>query len=435
MTIHLLIDEIDGLIDQPRRITAAGLAPGIAKLTATLAHPDGSHWRSQANFLIAADGVLDVDSQTPLSGDWCAPEAMACVWALRQFNPPASPGLSEGVAPLRIEVELDDASGAWASTAFIQRFQADGVNRREVRDEGLSGTLFVPAGEGPHPVVIVLNGSGGGTPEQRAALYAAHGYIGFALAYFKAQGRPDHISDTPLEYFESALDWVDRTLAPRHGFIAVAGLSRGGELALLLGATFPERVSAVIGYVPSAVVHGTLRAGRPDQPRDADAWTWRGQPLRNVWRDNPHADWEAFDTPPAPGTPIRQAPAFSTVERGAQFVTAARIPVERIAGPVLLISGTDDGFWPSTEYSARITAQLLTANHRWPVEHVRNEGAGHGIGFPYVPTTIVARLHPVAGVLISGGGTAQANATANRLSWARVLDFLAAAVAAKGDQA
>jgi dienelactone hydrolase len=431
----LLIDVADGLIDQPRRITATGLAPGIAKLTTTLAHPDGSRWRSQANFLIAADGALDVDSQTPVSGDWSEPEPMAGLWALQQSSLPTAPQFSEGVAPLSIEVELDDASGAWASTAFIQRFQAHGVTRRELRDEGLSGTLFVPAGVGPHPVVIVLNGSGGGTPEQRAALYAAHGYIGVALAYFKAPGRPDHISDTPLEYFELALDWVSRTLAPQHGFIAVAGLSRGGELALLLAATFPERVSAVIGYVPSAVVHGTLRAGRPEQPRDADAWTWQGQPLRNVWRDNPHADWTAFDQPPTPGAPIRQAPAFSTVEHGTAFVTAARIPVERIAGPVLLISGTDDGFWPSTEYSVRIATQLQAANHRWPVEHVRNEGAGHGIGFPYVPTTIIARLHPVAGVLISGGGTAQANAKANRLSWARVLGFLAAAVAAKGGQA
>ncbi|MEQ7918660.1 acyl-CoA thioester hydrolase/BAAT C-terminal domain-containing protein [Xanthomonas sp. WHRI 1810A] len=432
MTLRLLIDVADGLIDQPRKITASGLAAGIATLTTTLAHPDGSHWRSQAQFLMAADGVLDVNRQTPQSGDWHEPEPMACVWAMRQLSAPVAPALSEGVAPLTVEVELEDASGARASAAFIQRFQPFAVIRREILDEGLSGTLFVPAGDGPHPVVIVLNGSGGGTPEQRAALYAAHGYIGVALAYFKAPGRPDHISDTPLEYFQTALDWVSRTLAPKHGFIAVAGLSRGGELALLLGATFPERVSAVIGYVPSAVVHGTLRAGRPEQPRDADAWTWQGQPLRNVWRGNPHADWTAFDHPPTVGAPIRQAPAFSQVEQGAAFVAAARIPVERIAGPVLLISGTDDGFWPSTAYSERIAAQMKAAHHPWPVEHVRNEGAGHAIGFPYVPTTVIARLHPVAGVVISGGGTAHANAQANRLSWARVLDFLAAAVAAKG---
>lgn len=434
MSLRLNIDLVDGLIDQPRRITASGLAPGVANLTTTLAHPDGSFWRSRAEFHIGAGGLLDLERQAPVSGDWSVADGMACVWALQPLSEPVAPVLSEGVAPLPITLEVEDALGSMTSAVFVQRFLAEGVSRRQIREQGLSGTLFTPAGAGPHPVVIVLNGSGGGTPEQRAALYAAHGYIGFALAYFKAPGRPEHISDTPLEYFQTALDWITQTLAPRHGFIAVTGLSRGGELALLLGAQFPERVSAVIGYVPSAVVHGTLRAGRPEQPRDADAWTWQGKPLRNVWRDNPYADWTAFDTPPQPGVAIRQAPAFSAVEQGADFVAGARIPVEKIAGPVLLISGTDDGFWPSSEYSARIAAQLQAANHPWPVEHVRNEGAGHAIGFPYVATSVIARLHPVAGVVISGGGTPQANAEANRVSWARVVSFLGAAVDAKRRQ-
>ena len=69
-----------------------------------------------------------------------------------------------------------------------------------VREAGLSGTLYTPAGPGPHPAVLVLAGSGGGTHEQRAALYAAHGYAALALGYFKSPGRPDHIDDTPLEW-------------------------------------------------------------------------------------------------------------------------------------------------------------------------------------------------------------------------------------------
>ncbi|OLU28175.1 acyl-CoA thioester hydrolase [Pseudomonas sp. PA15(2017)] len=419
------IDIADGLIDQPRRICVGGLNPGLARLTTTLEHPDGSLWQSEARFDIGADGALDIDAQLPFDGDWSELEALAPVWSLRQLSPPHRPQASEGLEPLSIRLQVRDAAGASASATLTQRFLAPGVSRREIREEGLSATLFSPEAAGPHPLVIVLNGSGGGTPEQRAALYAAQGYAALALAYFKAPGLPEHISDTPLEYFEQALNWAARTLQPRHGFIAVAGLSRGGELALLLGATFPERVSAVIGYVPSAVIHGTLRAGRPEQARDADAWTWRGQPLRNVWRDNPAADWRAFDQPPEPGAAILQAPAFVAVEAHAASVEAARIPVERIKGPVLLISGSDDGFWPSSAYSERIQAELQAAGHAWPVTHVRGEGAGHAIGFPFVPTTQIARVHPVAGVLISGGGTPFANARANRESWHVVLAFLA----------
>jgi len=428
------VDVIDGLIDQPRHFHAYQLTPGIARLTASLDHPDGSRWQSSATFLVGEDGALDPDTALPLEGDWAESEPMAPIWALRRITPPVDPTFSDTLQPRHVTLTITDAAGQTADTAIIQRFLAAGVIRHEVRANGLSGTLFSPSGDGPHPLVIVLNGSGGGTPEQRAALLAAHGYLGFALAYFKAPGRPETISATPLEYFATALDWVHETLHPRNGFIAVTGHSRGGELALLLGATFPDRVSAVIGYVPSAVIHGTLRAGRPDEPRDATAWTWRGQPLRNIWQDNPHADWHAFDHPAQPGVHIRQAPAFVNVERDAQSLAAARIPVERIAGPVLLISGTDDGFWPSDVYCQRINAELTARQHRWPVIHQQNDRSGHAIGFPFVPTTEIARVHPVAGVVIDGGGTPAANARANRQSWAQVLDFLAEAVAAHREE-
>ncbi|KAA9002722.1 acyl-CoA thioester hydrolase [Affinibrenneria salicis] len=435
MSATLMVDIPDGLIDQPRRIHARGLVAGEATLTADFTHADGSVWHSQATFLITAEGVLDPDAATPVAGDWREAEPMAPVWALRLVSPALDPALSDSLDARHITLRIQDAGGAVAGATLVQRLLAPGVTRREIRENGLSGTLFTPADHGSYPLVIVLNGSGGGTPEQRAALFAAHGYQGLALAYFKAPGRPDYISETPLEYFQQALGWATETLHPKNDFIAVAGHSRGGELALLLGATFPERISAVIGYVPSAVIHGTLRAGRPDEPRDAAAWTLRGQPLRNIWQDNPAADWRAFDRPPQPGAHIRQAPAFIAVERDQKNLTAARIPVERISGPVLLISGADDGFWPSVDYCERIAAALGAHQHRWSVEHVRNDDAGHAIAFPYIPTTEIARVHPVAGVVIDGGGTPAANARANRLSWRRVLAFLATATATRGEPA
>lgn len=430
MSAALHVVPADALVDQPRHIHAAGLAPGPARLLAESTYPDGSVWRSQAWFDVGADGLLDLDTALPAAGDWHTPEPMGVIWSMRQVQPPRLPELSDGIAARQIALTVEDSAGQRAQAVLVQRFLGTGVRRQEVRESGLSATLFTPAGDGPHPLVIVLNGSGGGTPEQRAALFAAHGYMGLALAYFKAPGRPAYISGTPLEYFETALDWAIGRLQPHRGFVAVSGLSRGGELALLLGATFPAQVSAVIGYVPSAVVHGTLRAGAPEEPRDATAWTWRGQALPNVWQANPLADWHAFDHPPSPDRPIRQAPAFVAAQAHVPSVAAARIPVERIAGPVLLISGAEDGFWPSEAYSEQIVADLQAAGHAWPAWHDAHPGAGHAIGLPYIPTTMIANVHPVAGVPLDGGGTPQANARANRLSWARVLDFLEKARAA-----
>ncbi|MBO1113246.1 acyl-CoA thioesterase/bile acid-CoA:amino acid N-acyltransferase family protein [Bordetella petrii] len=423
----LQITPADGLLDVPRRIVARGLPPGPAQVAATLRHPDGSRWRSQAEFTVGPDGVLDLDAHAPIGGDWSAADAMAAVWSMRRETPPDAPELGDETAPLEISVEV--ACGTLRlQGAFVQRYEGAGVRRTELAGE-VVGTLYTPATPGPHPAIMVFNGSGGGIPRQRAALYAAHGYLALALGYFKAPGRPDHISDTPLEYFEHALQWLRRVHAPRRGFVAVTGQSRGGELALLLGARFPELVDAVIAYVPSSVVHGTLRAGGPGQPPDAPVWTWRGQPLPNVWQGNPRADWTAFRQAPADGSPVRQEPAFHTPLAHAPSVAAARIPVERIAGPVMLVSGTDDGFWPSTYYAEQVAATLHAHGHAWAVEHVRCQDAGHAIGLPNVPTTLIAKPHPVAGLVLSGGGSAGANARANQASWTAVQRFLREAAA------
>ncbi|OZI35367.1 acyl-CoA thioester hydrolase [Bordetella genomosp. 1] len=419
---QLRIEPADARVDVPRRIVARGLPPGPARLAATLRHPDGSLWQAEAHYQIGADGTLDLDAQAPVAGDWCRADAMAVVWALQRQSPPTDARLSDETGPLHTALTLT-AGALTLSATLVQRFEVEGVTRQELDGER-SGTLYTPAGPGPHPVIVVFNGSGGGVARQRAALYAAQGYRAVALGYFKSPGRPDHISDTPLEYFEAALRWIHAELAPARGFVALTGQSRGGELSLLLGARFPELVGAVIAYVPSSVVHGTLRAGRPGQQPGEPAWTWRGQALATVWDGNPQADWTAFEAREAGPGPVRQAPAFVSAHRHAPSVASARIPVERIAGPVMLVSGTDDGFWPSTAYAEEVAQTLYEHEHAWPIEHVRCQYAGHAIGVPNLPATLIAKPHPVAGVVLSGGGTASANARANRASWAAVQRFL-----------
>jgi dienelactone hydrolase len=428
----IAIDLPDALIDVPRRIVLSGFSAAPVRLQSEMRQPDGSIWASTAWFQPDAQGTIDLDRDAPLRGDWQGVSPMAPVWSMLRTQAPTTPSLSDGVAPWEVELEATGADGESARARFTQHFLAPGVVRREVKEDGVVGTLFLPAGDGPHPAIVVMNGSGGGIPEQRAALLAAQGFAALALGYFKAPGLPSHISGTPLERFETAFDWVLANVRPARDFIAVTGQSRGGELSLLLGSRFPERVSAIVAYVPSSVLHGTLRAGAPGEARDTPVWTWQGQALPNVWRDNPDADWSAFDQAPAGGQPIRQAAAFLSVQRNAAFVQQARIPVENIRAPILLISGTDDGFWPSTAYSEQIVKTLTDAGHAWPFQHLPGEGAGHAISFPYQPTTLIAKPHPVAQVTLSGGGSAAANARINERSWALARGFLADAFAAHG---
>ena len=428
---QLRVTPADALIDVPRHIVASGLAPDeVVTLSTRAVRGPGVAWASAARFRADAHGVVDLQRDAPLDGSYAGVSAMGLVWsqAPEVAGAPREPFAAEPAAPLLTLLEARRADGSTLQATLVQRLQAEGVQRREVREQGLVGTLFLPASPGPHPAVLVLNGSGGGINEPRAALYASHGYAAFALGYFKAPGLSDYISNTPLEYFETALQWLHQAVKPLQGFVALSGQSRGGELVLLLGSMFPSLVSAVIGYVPGAVVHCAQNACDPALGREGPAWLYGGQAIPHVWLDNRTATWAPWDEGPEPR---RHTNALLTALQDEAAVERARIRVERIRGPVMLLSATDDGSWPSSLYSRMVVDHLARHAHPWPVQHLDFEGAGHVIVFPTVPTTQLVYAHPVSGRLSTTGGAPAANAHADEASWPAVLDFLAQAVQAR----
>jgi dienelactone hydrolase len=97
--------------------------------------------------------------------------------------------------------------------------------------------------------------------------------------------------------------------------------------------------------------------------------------------------------------------------------SAARIPVERIAAPVLLISGGDDQLWPSKAMADQVAARM--GAHGGSVEHLSYPRAGHTITLPNIdsPRPAVARLADM-------GGTATTNRAAAEDAWPKVVSFL-----------
>ncbi|MGS0625128.1 CMD domain protein [Ralstonia sp. VS2407] len=436
-TLALSVTPADDLIDVSRGIVVTGLVPGAqVGIVAQTRRGNGVLWHSRAAFVADAQGTVNLTRDAPVSGDYTGVSAMGLIWSQRPDDGKARDVFALSATEPLTTTLTATANGESVHASFLQRLAAPGVTRHDVRapdnEEGLVGTLYLPdpyAHPGPRPAVLILNGSGGGINEPRAALYASHGYAAFALAYFKAPGLSDYISNTPLEYFERALAWLRKRVAPLHDFVAVSGQSRGGELALLLGATFPEAVSAVIGYVPGAVVHSGQNAADPAVGREGPTWLYRGQPLPHLWEGNRTASWAPFDEGPAPH---RHERAIRTALQDADAVARARIRIEHARGPVLLLSAADDGSWPSSDYARMVTAKLAEVRHPYPVQHFDYEGAGHAIVFPYVPTTQLVYAHPVSGRISTGGGEPRANARADAQSWAAVRRFLASAVAARG---
>jgi len=434
MTPTLTITPADALIDVPRRVRVTHAPPGQTVEITTTTPRAGVLWQSRATFRVAHDGTVDLTRDAPIAGDYDGISPMGLIWSQSPqgtghhdrelFNQPVTD-------PLHSEVVLRMDGAAHVRARFIQRLASEGVTREDVRADGLVGTLYLPPGPGPHPAVMIMNGSGGGINEPRAALYASRGYAAFALAYFKAPGLSDYISNTPLEYFQTGLRWLRRRVQPTHDFVAISGQSRGGELVLLLGATFPADVSAVLAYVPGAVVHSAQNACDPKIGREGPAWLLGGKPLPHVWENNRTATWAPFDEGPPPH---RHDKAIRTALQDPDAVARARIRVENIQAPVMLLSATDDGSWPSDIYAKMVRDKLAEVQHPHPVEWLNIEGGGHSILFPFVPTTQLVYAHPVSGKISTSGGNPKDNARANQQSWEAVLRFLEAAVKKAGEK-
>lgn len=295
------------------------------------------------------------------------------------------------------------------------------VTGEEVRTERVNGRLFSGLGEGPHPGVLVLHGGGGarGYEQIYAAMLAEHGYNVFCVEYFGAPGIRDRLLEIPLEEFGHAAKWLLDRPDTRGNQVGVVGFSRGGEASLLVGAEF-ETIGCVVAYVPSCYVWPApswMEGVGEDQP----TWTRNGDPLPHHPIDRYVYEEDGIDEPL--GVPEPNASTLALERSTRAEKQQARIPVEEIDGPVLLISGEQDTVWPSAVLAERAAERLETYDHRYPFEHLTFPDAGHAIRVPYRfdESKDPLEIHRF-------GGTHEANAHAAAKAWRATHDYLADAL-------
>ena len=289
-----------------------------------------------------------------------------------------------------------------------------GVRRTLLRDEGLVGDFYMPAGGGARPALLVLGGSEGGSAasSQIGAQFAQEGYAVLALAYFLDDGLPQSLETIPLEYFDRAIAWLRRQAGVNPDRVGVIGGSRGSEAALLLASRNPD-VKAVMVFSPSGVVWQGLDFENPLDP--GPAWTLGGDSL--PFRTPDVSKYRA-------GGAMR--PMFEAALGGIDLPDT-EIPVERIRGPILLISGQDDALWPSSSMAEKIMTRLRAKDFGYHARHLTYEGAGHAvfIGNPAGPG-IEAGAEATANPVF--GGTVSGNLAAWRQNWPESLAFFYASL-------
>jgi dienelactone hydrolase len=298
---------------------------------------------------------------------------------------------------------------------------ARSVSVRPVRDRGIVGVLATPAGSGPAPGILLLGGSEGGLHSRDAEVLASRGFTVLALAYFGMPGLPAGLVEIPVEYFSRGLDVL--ASQPRVGDrFGVTGASRGGEAALL-AASHDVRIGAVVSVVGSGVLTagidfslGTLLDILTSAPA---SWTLGGRRLPYVRHEIPAEMRQRIDR----RQPVRLALAFPPPPADPAELDQVSIPVERIQGAVLLLSGADDGGWPSQAYSQVAADRLASARHAYPFAH-RVFDAGHLIAGP-PETAIMSTTSPGPGVTFEHGGTPAANNAARAQAWEATVEFFA----------
>jgi hypothetical protein len=352
--------------------------------------------------------------------------------------------VKKNVSANRVSLEIrasDVQSGGRvaASAHFDRNYLAYGTQTRDLQVPGdppmdgayTVGRLFLPpsAKAGNRlPMVVVLSGSGGGFDLDKAALLARQGFAALALAYFGTPPLATWLHHIPLEYFEAAFGWLSAQLevdAQRIGLLAV---SRGAELSLLLGSRF-QQIRAVVAYAPSSVAWAA--GGRQkDTGELPPSWTHRGEAIPFVPLPLRQFIFRSAIPVALMKRPVMFRDLFLAGLRNSKAAAAAAIPVERIHGPIMLISSGDDHLWPAEEMSEAIVGHLKKRSFAHRVEHLHYPKAGHMLRYPYLPTTARDSRNPhLRNARYSFGGTAAADAEAQADSWRRAIAFLKSSLA------
>ncbi|PKG42798.1 acyl-CoA thioester hydrolase/BAAT C-terminal domain-containing protein [Psychroflexus sp. MES1-P1E] len=217
------------------------------------------------------------------------------------------------------------------------------------------------------PLVVGFGGAEGGNAwtsdqwKENRDQFIRKGYAFLAIGYFGANGTPKKLDKIAIEDVYNAIKEATKNKKVNSSKIAIVGGSRGADLALLIGSYYKD-IDCVVGLVASNAVF----PGITDH-FTTSSWTFNDNEL--------------------PFIPVNDAAIPYLMKRdlrGAyqamlQDTIAERkslIKVEKIKGPILLISATKDEIAPTTEMSNKIISRLEKNNFNYTKEHVAIEG-GH----------------------------------------------------------
>ncbi|XP_031169132.2 peroxisomal succinyl-coenzyme A thioesterase-like isoform X1 [Sander lucioperca] len=396
------------LVDENFKVVVENLPPGSPVTLHSLHQCEDKHyWEAYGHYISNHRGTVSVTDDLSFGGTYTGKEAMGLLWSMRPV-----PGSREGLrlrkrnvcSPLLVNISVYRGhvvegfreQAPLASSLTERWYMAPGLQRIEIREKGVRGTLFLPPGPGPFPGLLDIWGGGGGLVEYRSALLGSHGYASLALEYFA----PGELKSSDLEfnYFETAFNIVKDHPQVMPDKVGIFGLSLGAILTLLLAAE-----SSIIK--PSCCV---CVSGNHLYPRGGsikEALNMRSPKIRldennyEIWRDM--------------GLPIPDD-------------LADKIDVGRINCPVMVVNSHDDQNWATVESSEDMAQMMRAAGNLHLLTRLYYPDAGHLIEPPYTPHFRATKFvkDKKEKVILLWGGQTKPHSDAQEDSWKKILAFL-----------
>jgi uncharacterized protein len=216
------------------------------------------------------------------------------------------------------------------------------------------------------PLIVAFGGGSGGNDWERNYLkdkrdsLLAHGFAVLAIGYFKTENSPGSLDRISLNAIaDTILSIAKRIPQIDTARIILMGASKGGELVLNLA----SRYSCFKGVIALSTSHIsfpaiTISANTSSWMYNEREVTYVPAPFKTIW-------------PALKGDLLG---AFSMMLENKEAVTQAEIEVEKINGPIFILSADQDEQWPAKDMCEQLVERLKRKKFAHRYEHIVVKG-------------------------------------------------------------
>ena len=250
---------------------------------------------------------------------------------------------------------------------FLITISVNAFAQSKLITPNIDSKLYLGKGSN-QPLIVGLGGSEGGNAwdsdywKKTRDEFIAKGYAFLAIGYFGGKDTPDTLNKISINQVHDAIMVATKNKKIKKNKIGIIGGSRGGDLALLIGSYFKD-IKCVVAIVPSHVAF----PGHTNH-FTTSAWTFNNKEL-------PFVPVNEEAVPFLMKHDLRGT--FTAMLKDSTAEEKAVIKVEKINGPILLLSATKDDHIPSVEMCDKMITRLKAYKFKYANKHIVIEG-GHG---------------------------------------------------------